>query len=444
MSNMNNKQETTREEGTVLWFDGKKINEAMFCEEFIKDFPMVCLNNTFFTVDGMVSDENGIKQEIYNRIKPYIVTGLSKRVTSIVDVLKLECAVKSMPIYLDRIHVANGTYFLKQGFTEKKMFCRNRLPVAYNPDAPNPETWLRFLSELLNDEDIPTLQEFIGYCLIPSTKGQKMLLLTGKGSEGKSRIGLVLRALLGDNMNTGSIAKIETSPFARADLENELVLLDDDLKLEALPQTNHIKAIITAELPMDLEKKGKQSYQGDLYVRFLALGNGTLQSLYDRSVGFFRRQIILTAKEKAADRTDDPYIAEKMCREAEGIFLWALEGLRRLIQNNYRFTISEAAKKNMESAVVDGNNVIEFLASEGYVRFADGVYTSSKNLYGVYKLWCDDNALPPLSQRSFCAYLKQNENTYNVTYTNKISIGRGKYVRGFVGIEALQVPLFKN
>ena len=53
-------------------------------------------------------------------------------------------------------------------------------------------------------------------------------------------------------MNTGSIAKVETSPFARADLEHELVMLDDDMKLEALPQTNHIKAIITAELPMDL------------------------------------------------------------------------------------------------------------------------------------------------------------------------------------------------
>ena len=57
-----------------------------------------------------------------------------------------------------------------------------------------------------------------------------------------------------------------------------------------------------------------------MYVRFLALGNETLQSLYDRSIGFFRRQIILTAKEKSPDRRDDPFIADKMCREAEGIF----------------------------------------------------------------------------------------------------------------------------
>ncbi|MDR6044198.1 UNVERIFIED_CONTAM: DUF5906 domain-containing protein, partial [Escherichia coli] len=90
--------------------------------------------------------------------------------------------------------------------------------------------------------------------------------LIGRGGEGKSRIGVVLRALLGANMATGSIAKIEASRFARADLEHELVMLDDDMKLEALPQTNHIKAIVTAELPMDLERKGQQSYQGELYV----------------------------------------------------------------------------------------------------------------------------------------------------------------------------------
>lgn len=226
-----------------------------------------------------------------------------------------------------------------------------------------------FLSQLLEPEDILTLQEFIGYCFIPSTKGQKMLMLTGKGGEGKSRIGVVLRALLGTNMKTGSVAKVETSNFARADLEHELLMLDDDMKLEALPQTNNIKAIITAELPMDLERKRQQSYQGDLYVRFIGLGNGVLQALHDRSVGFFRRQIILTTKEKDPNRKDDPYIAEKMTAEAEGIFLWALEGLHRLIANDFRFTLSQSALDNLNDAVSDGNNIIDFLASEGYIRF---------------------------------------------------------------------------
>ena len=58
-------------------------------------------------------------------------------------------------------------------------------------------TGCAFLSELLGPEDIPALQEYLGYCLIPSTKGQKMLMLIGKGGEGKSRIGVVMNAIFG-------------------------------------------------------------------------------------------------------------------------------------------------------------------------------------------------------------------------------------------------------
>ncbi len=421
------------------WFDGKKINEALFCAAFLRDHPMICVHDSFFDTEGRVNDESQLKKDILNRIAPCVTSGLARRVNNLLDLLRVTCSADPLPAETDRIHLANGTLYLNGAFDASKDFCLNRLPVRYNPEAPAPIKWISFLHELLEPEDVPTLQEYIGYCLIPSTKGQKMLILTGRGGEGKSRIGLVLRALLGDNMNTGSIAKVETNPFARADLEHQLLMVDDDMKLEALPQTNNIKSIVTAELPMDLEKKGKQSYQARLYVRFLGLGNGSLQSLYDRSVGFFRRQIILTVKERDAKRRDDPFLAEKMCAEAEGIFLWALEGLRRLIANDYRFTVSERSRENMRTAVADGNNVIDFLCSEGYIRFKADYEASTKRLYDVYHQWCEDNATPPLTPKSFSATLKQNAAVYRLEYTNKVHIGGGRYARGFLGIEPLRI-----
>ena len=51
------------------------------------------------------------------------------------------------------------------------------------------------------------------------------------------------------------------------------------------------------------------------------------RQLYDRSDGFYRRQLILTTKDKPLSRVDDPDIAEKMAAEVEGILLWAFEGL---------------------------------------------------------------------------------------------------------------------
>lgn len=129
----------------------------------------------------------------------------------------------------------NGTLFLDGTFAEgKPKIVRNRFPVAYNSNAPKPALWLQFLDGLLYPEDIPTLQEYIGYCLIPSNKGQRMMVIKGSGGEGKSQIGAVLGTLFGSNMKDGSIGKISENRFARADLEHILLCVDDDMERQAV------------------------------------------------------------------------------------------------------------------------------------------------------------------------------------------------------------------
>ena len=420
-----------------VWYDGKKVNEVLFCQEFLRVHPMVCVKGSFFSVDHRITDERELRKRIYDMLRSYDRSGVAKHVDGLVEVLRSEAYLEDLPVQTDRIHVANGTLFLDGRFTEEKTFCRNRLPVCYDPVALPPLRWLQFLSELLNEEDISTLQEFMGYCLLPTTKAQKMLMIIGKGGEGKSRIGVVMRVLFGESMVNGNLTKVETNRFARADLEHVLVMVDDDMKLEALPQTNYIKTIITAELPLDLERKSRQSYQGELYCRFLGFGNGSLKALYDRSDGFCRRQIILTARLRDRERIDDPYLSEKLIAEKEGIFLWCLEGLRRLIAQNYAFTISDLARENMREAVSDGNNAVEFMASEGYIERKADEEISSRQLYSIYEQWCTDNAMKPLSQRSFWLFLSENQDTYNLEATNNIRLPDGKRVRGFWGIRSV-------
>ena len=420
------------------WFDGKRINEVLFSQDFLDRYPMKCINGQLFTEDGAVEDEEWVKQLILNEIRDCITTGLHKRVSNLLEVVKLQAYSQPLPMEADRIHVGNGVYFLDGRFLPVKYFCANRLAVNYNPAAQKPERWLRFLAELLEPEDIPTLQEYLGYCLIPSTKGQKMMMILGRGGEGKSRIGLVLKAMLGRSMNTGSIQKVESNRFARADLENRLLMVDDDMDINALPKTNYIKSIVTAEAAMDVERKGIQSYQVQLCVRFLCFGNGALSSLYDHSDGFYRRQLILTTRNRPADREDDPFLVEKMCEELEGIFLWCLEGLHRLIRNNYHFTVSKKGAENVETVKRNNNNIIEFLHSTGYIQFRADAEASSKALYDAYTLWCEDNACHRLSASRLSSELAQNEALYNVEYTNNIYLSGGRRVRGFVGIEVIR------
>ena len=180
------KNRKTPDMNLPVWFDGQNINEALFCEEFLQERRIIFANGAFFTPDGRVTDDLPLRGEIYEKLKFCAVNNIPRKITNILEVLKLEAQEPDFPPEQDRIHVANGTLMLNGTFTEgKPAIVRSRLPIAYKPDAPAPVIWLNFLDGLLHAENIPTLQEFIGYCLIPSNKGQRMMVIKGNGGEGK-------------------------------------------------------------------------------------------------------------------------------------------------------------------------------------------------------------------------------------------------------------------
>ena len=156
------------------WYNGKKIDEVQFGRAFLEQWPLKCVNGTLYTLDGPVEDESEIKQRILENIEEYVTSGLSKKVTNILETIKLLAFSDPFPIEQDCIHLQNGVYHLPDGtFQESRLFCQNRLPVRYDPKAASPDRWLTFLHELLDDADIPTLQEYLATALSPAPKGKR-------------------------------------------------------------------------------------------------------------------------------------------------------------------------------------------------------------------------------------------------------------------------------
>ncbi len=416
--------------------DKTTVNELKFCKLFTQKHPMKCIGGRFFDYAGLV-DENALGNEVYRMLRQGVWIGLSKKVVQIMDALRLYTYSEPIPLDLNFIHVQNGKLDLQGNFYPNREFCTNRLNICYDPNIRNgayyPEQFMTFLLELLTPEDVVTLQEYLGYLLIPSTKGQKMMFLIGQGGEGKSRIGIVLREIFRDNMLTGNIHRIETDRFFRYNLKDRLLMIDDDMQMQALSSTGYIKNLVTAETPIDVEAKGKQSEQALLYTRLLCFGNGSPKTLYDKSKGFSRRMIILTTLPPPERRIIDPYIAEKFIAEKEKIFCWMYDGLLRLLANNYRFTISDRARQNVMETMQDNCNITEFLEDTDRVMYGEKLCVSSAALYDSYYRWCDDNALTALKRDTFTSWVKQNSDQFSIKYTNNISVG-GKTVRGFRGI----------
>ena len=137
----------------------------------------------------------------------------------------------------------------------------------------------------------------------------------------------------------------------------------------------------------------------------------------------------------------NPYLAEKFIFEKEKIFCWLFEGLKRLINNNFRFTISEKTRRNVSEVMADNCNIIEFLQDNSFIVFGESLQSSSNDLYGGYVQWCSRNALTPLKRETFIGWLKSNEDKYNIKYDTNI-INRDKQrVRGFRGIRTSYVPI---
>ena len=99
-----------------VWLVKDKIDEYKFCEELLQEEPMICIHDTFFTVDGKVTDLGKLRNRILTKISPYIRHGLSRKTSALLDVLRDRCYSEPLPVCQDRIHVANGTLYLDGRF----------------------------------------------------------------------------------------------------------------------------------------------------------------------------------------------------------------------------------------------------------------------------------------------------------------------------------------
>lgn len=66
-----------------VWFDGKSINEALFCEEYLQTHKIIYANGAFFTPEGRVTDELPLRSEIFEILKSCAVSNIPRKISNI-------------------------------------------------------------------------------------------------------------------------------------------------------------------------------------------------------------------------------------------------------------------------------------------------------------------------------------------------------------------------
>lgn len=397
-------------------------------------------NGKFYNENGLLKDDV-VHAQITKSLSITTLTGVSARAKGVFDLLCNLCYEEPQRPEENRINVLggisldvdrDGTITAKD---EPCFFAANRLNVKYNPEAQKPEKFLRFINELFYPEDVQTVQEFLGYCLIPTTKAQAALFVRGEGQNGKSVLGAVLESILDDNYTSIKLGDALNSRFGLACLENKLVAMDDDLTEKAFEQTDKFKTLVTSNTKFTVERKGVQPYEIRTYARFLCFGNTFMSSLYDRSNGFYRRQLLIDAQPVPPDRKPDRDLQKKLITEKEGIFLWILDGLSRLVRNGFEFTVSDrSAAIKSEKIEEEKNPVALMLEDKNWIEYRPDRKIHTSQLERLVYAWCEENAVPVPSQRAIFRNIREElAKCEGVERSEHVSIHE-KRARGYIGV----------
>lgn len=423
----------------TMFFEDSKgnshINENAFARCFSETNNLQYHNGLFYSRNGKDNDEM-IRKYIWQSLE-YIGynTDVERTVNKLIGAVKLASTVEKFSTSDYIIPLANGDLD-----TRTWTFYHNRFsPTPYRlkvplevkiKDTPNFTKWL---GDLFMPEDVETIRQYLGYCLVPTTKAQKALFLVGEGGAGKSVLGVILDELLGNAvLSTPNSQEFMTDKFKLAELEHKLVLYDDDLDNAALSNTGLYKKLITNTIALMAERKFAQPFKFQPYAKLVSCCNEMLTSEFDNTDGFFRRLLPIKTKPKRADFKPDLQFYDKIRSEASGILQWALLGLMHLQERGYNFKVSERTEKYLESKKEDGNPYPTFL--EDTYKIGPGVGSiPSKKIYEDYRNWAKANGYEIKQKRDLYNFLNDNGEALGVLVDNNLKVNN-MHVRGYKNI----------
>ncbi|WEV23194.1 DNA primase family protein [Clostridium perfringens] len=284
-----------------------------------------------------------------------------------------------------------------------------QLNVEYNPQVDCPQ-FKKFLNEVLDCKLIPLVQEIVGYLLTTNTASQKAFVFWGPARTGKSTLLWVVEYLLLGKKNVSNIPWQEIGDkFKTAELLGKLANVFSDLPSKSIDDTGIFK-VVTGEDYLMAEKKNKNPFKFKPFARLVFSCNELPRNYVDRTEGFYRRLIIVPFNRQIEKSKIDKALKYKFQREKEGILNWALEGLKRLYENNFEFSENELTDGVKKEYKRENNNIISFVEE---CCELDGLFSCSRiELYEAYKEFCVEAGLKALSQIKFN---KELEGNFNIT-----------------------------
>lgn len=301
------------------------------------------------------------------------------------------------------INVKNGLYNVLEDTLSQHTpeYCSTvQLNVTYDRKADCP-LFKEFLKESMDGDmdQVKLIQEMLGYFLIPVNSAQKCFVIVGAASAGKSVLLRVLNDILLGKRNVSNVSwQALNERFKTAELFGKLANIFADLPTKNIDDNGIFKALVGEDY-LTVEKKNKNPFSFQCFARLLFSCNSIPKNYGDRSEGFYRRLIIIRFNHAVPQEKRDPELLDKFRMEADGIFLFALDGLKRLMNNRYRFSETQKNRDELQQYREESDSVLSFIKERCEI---DGSYSAgSTELFNAYKAYCEECGMKPYAQKNF-------------------------------------------
>lgn len=298
-----------------------------------------------------------------------------------------------------------------------------QIPIAFSSESESP-LFEKTVSQILSGDaaKVAVFQELFGYFLSPETCIHKVFFLYGEGANGKSLLLDVVSMVLGkeniSNVSLGDLSK----PFYRAALVGKTANISTENEISRRGfNSQYVKSISSGD-PIQAEFKYKDPISVKPTCKLVFAVN-SLPTSTDTSYGLFRRIFILPFNERFEGENADVQLVEKIKKELPGVLNWALAGLKRLRENNYRFTKCTEIEEAVDQYQRETNFLFEFMKT----RLSSGNYENrvgKKEFLEKFDYWCRQNGYPWVDKNDlqrFWSQFRSNCKLLNLKYVPKNS-----------------------
>jgi len=341
-------------------------------EEFSNNHSLVFWRGDFYQWDGKVWRQRS-RDMLGRAILEETGARSARAVREVLDLLQLKSVIDSSPSPPFRLSGApaegplsfgNGTLLVDRcvrGLPDSfiphhaDLFVTACRPYDYIPGAVS-EPWREFIGWFTDrDPQVEALlQDFLGWCLLPQLRLEKLLWLVGSGANGKSVFCEVVRHALHD-VSSVPLDRL-AGRFDMAHVKGLLNICSEPSRADKFLE-GRIKDYVS-EGEVYIEKKHvDERHQFVPKTRLLIVSN-QLPYVADRSAAFWRRLLLVRCQETVEQ--PDVELVDCLSADSPAVFDWILQGAQRVWRTK-QITKADTVEDEVQEEKRQGDAIGQFL-----------------------------------------------------------------------------------